>query len=49
MIPVKTVPGIQGGRMKESSEGRDSSMMYLIHHKNLCKYSNVHPPSTIIK
>jgi hypothetical protein len=48
MIPVETVPGIRGGGMKESSGGGDSSMIYLIHCKNFCKYSNVPPPSTTI-
>jgi hypothetical protein len=49
IIPVETVPGIWGGEMKESSEGVNSNMLYLIHCKNLCKCHNVPPPSTTIK
>jgi hypothetical protein len=41
MIPVETVPGIRGGRMKGNSEVVNSSMIYSIHFKNLCEYSNV--------
>jgi hypothetical protein len=48
MILVGTAPGIRGGGMKESSAGGEFSMMYLIHCKILCKYSNVPPPSTTI-
>jgi acyl CoA:acetate/3-ketoacid CoA transferase beta subunit len=46
MIPVETVPGMRGG--KGSREGVNSSMVYLMHFKNLCKNSNVPPSSTII-
>jgi hypothetical protein len=36
--------------MKRIVEGVISSMIYLIHYKNFCKYLNVPPPiSTIIK
>jgi hypothetical protein len=50
VIPVETVPEIRGGGMKESSgEGLNSSMIYLMHCKNLCKCHNVHLPSTTIK
>jgi hypothetical protein len=49
MILVKTVPGIGGGRIKESSGGVNSSMIYLMHFKNLCKCHNAPPPSTIKK
>jgi hypothetical protein len=31
---VGTAPGIRGGRMKESSEGVNSSIIYLMHYKN---------------
>jgi hypothetical protein len=48
MIPVETVPGIGRGGMKESSGGVNSSIIYLIHCKNLCKYYSVPSPSTII-
>jgi hypothetical protein len=49
MIPVEAVPGIRGEGMKESSGNVNSNVMYLIHCKNFCKYSNVPPPSTIKK
>jgi hypothetical protein len=29
--------------------GVNSSMIYLIHCENLCKYGNVSPPNTTIK
>jgi hypothetical protein len=35
MIPAETVPGIKGGEMGERSGVGNSSMMYLIHCKNL--------------
>jgi hypothetical protein len=41
MIPVETIPGIKGGEIKESRGRVDSSMIYLIHCKNLCKCHNV--------
>jgi hypothetical protein len=40
MLPVETIPGIRwggGAGIKESGEGVNSSMIYMIHHKNLCK------------
>jgi hypothetical protein len=44
MIPVETVPGIREGGIKENGGGVNSSMIYLIHYKNLCKcYSVPHP------
>jgi hypothetical protein len=46
MISVETIPGIGGGEMKKSSGGVNSSMVCLIHCKNLSKYYNV-PPSCI--
>jgi hypothetical protein len=49
MIPVETIPRIGGGRIKENSEGVNSSMIYLIQCKNFCKCHNVPPPSTTIK
>jgi hypothetical protein len=52
MILVETVPGIRCGEMKERGrevEGVNSSMIYLMHCKNLCKCYNVPPPSTTIK
>jgi hypothetical protein len=44
MIPVETVPVIGEERPNSTAEGVNSSMIYLIHCKNLCKYYNV-PPS----
>jgi hypothetical protein len=49
MIPVKTVPGIGGGGLKKICGGVNSSMIYLIHTKNLCKCWSVSPPSIAIK
>jgi hypothetical protein len=37
IIPVETIPGIGRERIKESGEEVNSSTMYLIHCKNLCK------------
>jgi hypothetical protein len=48
MMPVETVSGIKEG-MKESNAAGNSSMMYLIYCKNLCKHYNVPTHSTIIK
>jgi hypothetical protein len=44
MIPVETTPGM--GRMMM---GVNSSLIYLIYCKNLCKYHNVAPLSTALK
>jgi hypothetical protein len=44
MIPDETVPGI-----RRVVEGVNSSMIQLIHCKNLCKCHNVPPLSTTIK
>jgi hypothetical protein len=49
MIPVETVPRIRGGEKGKAVEVGNSSMIYLIHCKNLCKYYNVLTPSTTIK
>jgi hypothetical protein len=49
MIPVESVPGIGEERWKRAVEGVNSSMIYLIHCKNLCKCYNVPPPSRTIK
>jgi hypothetical protein len=43
--PVEIIPG----GIKENDEGVNSSMIYLIHCKNICKWHNVPPPSTTIK
>jgi hypothetical protein len=42
MITVENIPGIGGGRDK------DSSLIYLIHCKNICKCHNIPPSSTTI-
>jgi hypothetical protein len=47
MIPVETIPGMGGGKMKESSGGGEfkyASMIYLMQSKNFCKCHNVTPP-----
>jgi hypothetical protein len=41
IIPVETIPGIGEGGI------RNSSVMHLIHCKNLCKFHNLPPPSTM--
>jgi hypothetical protein len=44
MMPVESVPIIRRGEMGEKRRGWNSSMIYLIHCKNLCKcYSVPHP------
>jgi hypothetical protein len=42
MIPVETAPGIRGEEYRRAVKV-NSSMIYLIHCKNLCKYHNVSP------
>jgi hypothetical protein len=50
MIPVETLPGIEGEGEKENGGSVNSSIIYLIYCKNSCKCHNVTPPSrTIIK
>jgi hypothetical protein len=48
MIPVETVPAIEGEGWKRAAEVVISNMIYLIHYKKFCKYSNVPPSSTTI-
>jgi hypothetical protein len=49
MIPVETIPGMGEGD-ERAVERVNSSMICLIHCKNLCKCYSVPPPSkTIIK
>jgi hypothetical protein len=48
MILVETAPGLRSGVGREA-EGKNSSMIYLVHCKNLCKCYNVPTPSTTIK
>jgi hypothetical protein len=45
LIPTEIVPGIRGGRRGYSSGGGISSMIYLIHCKNLCKCYNYPYPA----
>jgi hypothetical protein len=44
VISGETVPGIRGRRIKVSSGGDDSSIIYSIHCKKLCKCHNVPLP-----
>jgi hypothetical protein len=48
MIPVETASGIRGGGDRGEQGGRNSSKIYLIHFKKLCKCYAVPPPSTTI-
>jgi hypothetical protein len=43
MVPVEPTPGIGGGGYRRMLEGVNSSMIYLMHCKNLCKCHNVPP------
>jgi hypothetical protein len=43
MWPVETIPGMGPGEWKRMMAGVNSSMIYLIYHKNFYKYNNVHP------
>jgi hypothetical protein len=45
----RVVKESSGGWWKRAVEGVNSSMIYLIHCKNLCKCCNVPLPSTTIK
>jgi hypothetical protein len=47
-VHVESVSGILRGRMRAVEEG-NSSLMYLIHRKNLCKCCSVLRPRTTIK
>jgi hypothetical protein len=48
MIPVEIIPGRGGEERKRIvKEGVNPSMIYLIHHKNICKCHNA--PSKTIK
>jgi hypothetical protein len=49
MIPVETVPGMGKGIRRRAVEGLNSSMVYLIQCKNLCKCHNKFPPTTTKK
>jgi hypothetical protein len=49
MIHTESILGIGGQGIKESIGRVSSSVIYLIHCKNLCKCHNVPPPSTTIK
>jgi hypothetical protein len=47
--PTETIAGMGGRRIKENGEGVNSSMRYLIHCRDFCKYHNVPSPSITIK
>jgi hypothetical protein len=50
ITPVEMIPGIGGRRWRRAVErGANSSMLYLMHCKNLCKWHNVPPPSTTLR
>jgi hypothetical protein len=49
MRPAETIIGIRGGGIKENDGGVNSTVIYLIYCKNVCKYYSVPPPSTTIK
>jgi hypothetical protein len=44
MTPVEAVPGIRRREMRERRGGVNSTMIYLIHCKNLCKCYHVPTP-----
>jgi hypothetical protein len=48
-VNAKVIPESGDGGRKRAVYGVNSSMIYLIHCKNLCKSNNVLPPSTTIK
>jgi hypothetical protein len=45
---LKLFQKLREGRLNRVVEEVNSSMIYLIHCKNFCKYSNELPPNTII-
>jgi hypothetical protein len=49
MIPVKIVPRIRGGRIKENSGGGEFKYDILTHCKHLCKWYNVPPTKKVYK
>jgi hypothetical protein len=49
MIPVETIQGIEGGEQRRTVEGINSSVIYLVCCKKLCKCHNVPSPTTTIK
>jgi hypothetical protein len=49
MIPVGTTPRIRVEGWMRMAEEVNSSMIFLINCKNLCKHHNVPKPRTIIK
>jgi hypothetical protein len=48
MRSVETMPGMEGGGIKENDGWVNSSMIYLVYCKNFYKCHNVPPSSTII-
>jgi hypothetical protein len=49
MRPAETIPGLGEGEESRMVEEGNSSMMYLIYCKNICKNHNIPPPSTILQ
>jgi hypothetical protein len=49
MILVETIPGMVGVGKRRMVQGVNSSMIYLIYCKNICKCYNVLPPRMTIK
>jgi hypothetical protein len=43
-ILVETIPAIVGRGISRMMEGINSSIIYLIYYKNICKCHNVPPP-----
>jgi hypothetical protein len=48
-IPVETIPGMGGGGEEGIIEGVNSSMIYFIYYRNVCKCHNVLSLSTTVK
>jgi hypothetical protein len=48
MMPVETIPGMDGGCKRRMVKGVNSSMIYMMHCKDICKYHNV-PPTQQLK
>jgi hypothetical protein len=49
MILVESISQMGEGRIKENGGGMNSSTIYLIHCKDLCKFYNVYLPRTKMK
>jgi hypothetical protein len=46
IIPVETIPGMQGGELRKNGRGINSNMLYLMYCKNFCKCHNIYPHPT---